>query len=60
MFTWRLVDASTRRILEGGTTLRWAYLYRVMPQKRRLEKELEMAGDKKKMQFGPFFSLHWR
>ena len=33
---------------------------RVMPQKRRLEKELELVGDEKKMQFGPFCSLYWR
>ena len=28
MFTWREEDPSTRKILEGGSTLRWVYTCR--------------------------------
>ena len=52
LFTWRKEDPSTRKILEGGSTLRWVYmqkfLVRVVPKYRMFEKQLKMAGDKNK------------
>ena len=31
LFTWREEDPSTRKILEGGITLRWVYMKKFRP-----------------------------
>ena len=31
LFTWREEDPSTRKILEGGITLRWVYMQKFRP-----------------------------
>ena len=31
LFTWREEDPSTRKILEGGITLRWVYMQKFQP-----------------------------
>ena len=40
LFTWREEDPITRKILEGGSTLRWVYM-----QEFRFAKEIKMAGE---------------
>ena len=61
---WREEDPSTRKILEGGSTLHWVYMQKFWsvwyPNTECLRRNLKWRATKTKIQFGPFCSLYWR
>ena len=61
---WREEDPSTRKILDGGSTLRWVYMQKFWSvwytHIECLRRNLKWRATKTNIQFGPFCSLYWR